>query len=137
MKAGADIVAAGDMLYALKGNKTLEFWRYVPYSQVLLPPRVLRSGATEEKAAAQPHGLSLSPNPLSNARALLRYGVPQTGPATLRIIDVAGRMLVEVNTLATRTGSVSLDLCHLSAGGYMVELQIGDFTATQKLVVQR
>ena len=30
VKAGADIVTDGEVLYALKGNKTLEFWRYVP-----------------------------------------------------------------------------------------------------------
>ena len=35
------------------------------------------------------------------------------------------------------TGSFHLDLRSLSAGIYLVQVEAGDFTATQKLVVQK
>jgi hypothetical protein len=41
------------------------------------------------------------------------------------------------SVVATRTGAVSLDVRSLSAGTYLVRLESDDYTATQKLVVQR
>jgi hypothetical protein len=52
------------------------------------------------------------------------------------VYDVTGRSVLSWSIVATRTGALSLDVRHLSAGVYLVRLDADEYTATRKLVIQ-
>ncbi len=134
VKSGASIASVGSNLYAFKGNKSNELWMYVPGSTLFEAPR--HDGVVAGKTVIA-QGMSISPNPLASGRAVLRYGLPKAGAATLRIYDVSGRSVLTQTLLVGRSGSANLDLKHLSAGVYLAKLTVDDYSTTQKLVVQR
>jgi hypothetical protein len=135
VKYGADLVYWGsDAFFALKGNKTNEFWRYVVPAAYGSQPA--RSGVMGGVVKAGRLGMTVAPNPLSGGFATLRYVLPKAGPATVQVFDVTGRSVQKQNLLATRSGAVSLDARQLSAGIYLVRFEADDFSATKKLVVQ-
>jgi hypothetical protein len=134
--AGGDIVSFRfGSVFALKGNATREFWRYVPGEVVL--GRSPSDGVTAGTIDANWVGLQVRPNPLSLGAATIRYGLPTAAPARISVHDVAGRVAYRCDLLGRRSGVVNLDLAKLSAGVYMVRIDAAGFTATQKLVVQR
>jgi hypothetical protein len=135
VKAGGSIVAVGNNLFAFKGNKTDELWMYVPGADLYEDAPRHDGVAAGKTAIAQ--GTSIQPNPLASGFAVLRYGLPKAGAAELSVYNVAGQRVMG-QTLATgRSGSVSLDLRHLSNGVYLVEFSSEGFASSQKLVVQR
>ncbi len=134
VKGGGGLTTDGTYLYALKGNKTAELWVYSLGGVYGSAPE--RSGVMAG-VTALPAGMSLGPNPLLTGTATLRYSLPATGPALVRVYDVTGRTVQSVSFAAGRTGAVSLDLKGLSAGVYLVKLTAADFTASQKLVVEK
>jgi hypothetical protein len=141
VKAGGDITTDWyDTFYALKGNKTFEFWRYV-LSAVGTGARTEREGVMASGLAIGDWQFAISPNPLASGFATLSFTRPldhsTTGPLLLSIYNVAGQRVMEQTLAAGRSGIVNLDLRHLSNGVYLVKLESQDFTVTQKLVVQR
>jgi hypothetical protein len=136
VKAGGDIVSwGGGAFFALKGNKTLEMWRYVeaPAGNVFRPGR---SGVAATPVSYRGTGLSISPNPLADGLATLSYSLPAAGPARVRVYDVSGRTVVNRTLVAGRSGSVVLDLGRLSAGVYLVKLDAAGFQQTHKLIIE-
>jgi hypothetical protein len=135
IKAGAALAGyPGTALFGFKGNKSLEFWRYVPAATVAAPAN--REGVM---AGVQPGligDLRISPNPLAGGFATVRYSLPKAGLATLRIYDVTGRTVLSQTMVAGRTGTAGLDLRKLNAGVYLVKVATEGFSTTQKLVVQ-
>jgi hypothetical protein len=136
VKAGADLAAFSDRLWALKGNKTREFWSYA-VSSAAAP--LIRSGAT---AGPQPRaarfGLVVRPVP-ARARASFICSWPGPTPARLDVIDVAGRLAL-TRTLARSSSAgceANLDIRHLRAGIYFARLAASGRTSTAKLVVER
>ncbi len=81
-------------------------------------------------------GLTIAPNPLASGFATLRYSLPNAGPVSLSVFDVAGRVVRKQTIMATRNGATNLDLRTLSAGVYLVRFDADSFTSTHKLVVQ-
>ncbi len=134
VKGGGGLTTDGSYLYALKGNKTAEVWMYDPGAVALAQPA--RSGVMAGPAV-RPAGMSLGPNPLLTGTAVLRYSLPGSGPAMVRVYDVTGRSVLSRSFVAGRAGTLSLDLKGLAAGVYLVKLTAGDFAASQKLVVER
>ena len=107
IKAGADIATVRhDAFLALKGNKTLELWRYVIEPALAGPAG--RSGAMANRFAISDFRLSIAPNPLVSGHATLSYALPGTGRATLRIFDVAGRNVLQRELVSVRTGGMAL-----------------------------
>ena len=136
VKYGADIVGfGGGAFFALKGNKTLEAWRYM-LNPELLAARPERSGVMAGLTRASRFGLTITPNPLASGFATLRYSLPNAGPVSLSVFDVAGRVVRKQTIMATRNGATNLDLRTLSAGVYLVRFDADSFTSTHKLVVQ-
>jgi len=136
VKAGADIVAYGDgAFFALKGNKTLEFWRYA-LGAFVATPKPARTGVMGELARSTQPVLSITPNPLTRGLATLRYSLPQAGPVRLVIYDVAGRNRLTKTVVAGRTGAAAIDLRHLARGVYLAKLEAQGCKTTQKLVVE-
>lgn len=81
--------------------------------------------------------LALSPNPLTNGRATLRYSLPGKGPARVSVFDVTGRELLRQSTTGNQQSTMPLDLRSLGAGVYLLKLEAEGSSATQKLVVQQ
>jgi len=136
VKAGGSIVAVGTNFYAIKGNKTNEFWMYKPGSFLPEAPAPRRDGMLAGKTEIA-QGMSISPNPLASGFAVLRYGLPSAGAARLSVYNMAGQRVMARTLAAGRSGNVNLDLRHLSNGVYLVKLSSDGFENSQKLVVQR
>ena len=135
VKAGADIVTVGGVLYATKGNKSNELWMYIPSGSVYAAPR--RDGVVAGRLAIDDCRLVIAPNPLVAGFVHLAVGgISLSRPALVRLYDAAGRC-VGVWKPILRNGSTDLDLRHLAAGVYVVRIVADGFTAAQKLVVQR
>jgi hypothetical protein len=124
----------GTGVYALKGNNTLEFWRFTPDGKAGAPPR--REGIMAGSSEIGSVSFAIGPNPLSGGLATVRYGLPKAGAAELSVYNVAGQRVIAKTLALGRSGCVSLDLRQMAGGVYLVKLQSQDFTTTQKLVVQ-
>ncbi|HDR00173.1 MAG TPA: T9SS type A sorting domain-containing protein [candidate division WOR-3 bacterium] len=140
VKQGGDIVTySPGVFFALKGNKTVEFWRYV------VPPepagRPERSGVMAGTVPAGAPSVKLGPNPLVGGFATLRFEgdrVPGWSGGRVSVYDVSGRnALSQVLVIGKCELGIPLDLRQVPAGVYLVKVEAGDFTATQKLVVQK
>jgi len=137
VKAGADITATFGELYALKGNKSNELWRYAP-GQAQAQSRSGVMASAGPLPSAGPARLTIVPNPLRSGFATLVW---ETGAASqsrltrLRLYDATGRLVH--SSFAIRASSYRLDLRSAPAGVYIVRLDAGGLTATRKLVVQK
>jgi hypothetical protein len=80
---------------------------------------------------------AVSPSPLASGFATLRYGLSKAGAAEFSIYNVTGQRVMARTLAAGRSGSVDLDLRHLSNGVYLVKLSSEGFASSQKFIVQR
>jgi hypothetical protein len=135
VKTGGDLVHWGNgAFFALKGNKTLEAWRYV--IPTAMAPRPERGGVMAGTVKGLGTGIQLGPNPLVGGLATLRYVLPKAGPATITVYDATGRTVQRVSSLASRHSTLPVDLREVPAGVYLVRVDADGFTGTQKLVIQ-
>jgi hypothetical protein len=135
VRAGGALASFPGMgLFAFKGNKSLEFWNYVPSEIAGAQPT--RDGVTAGSTKIGALSFAIAPNPLAGGLATVRYNLPKAGLATLNVFDVAGRTVLTQTMAAGRTGTASLDLRKLEAGVYLVKVTTEGFSTTQKLVVQ-
>jgi len=79
-------------------------------------------------------GLSLAPNPAHGTAQVRIPAVPGTAQATLTLLDALGR--VARRQPAATGATATLDLAGLAPGVYVLRVQAGAATATQKLVVE-
>ncbi|MFO7638023.1 MAG: T9SS type A sorting domain-containing protein [bacterium] len=137
VNAGAHLIRYADnVFFALKGNKTVEMWRYVVPGATAFAGGPARSGALAGPAAGRSF-VTVGPNPLVGGRATVRYGLPAPGPARLAVYDAAGRCRHQQSFVAERRGTLSLNLRELSAGVYLLILEQPEQSLSAKLVVGR
>jgi hypothetical protein len=127
VKAGADMVYNTYALWALKGNKTREFWRYgIPFTaEPRSPERTAQAASVLRPAPGW--RFEVVPNPVAG-RGVLHYSVPEPVLLTARLYDASGRLarvLVE-RVPATGSGQMGIDTRGLAAGVYLVRLDAGD-----------
>ena len=84
--------------------------------------------------------LTIGANPVFGA-ATLAYALPQPGPATLEILDVAGRSIARLDATAQTAGAhaltwlgVDADQRPVPAGAYFAVLRTAQGNATQRIV---
>jgi hypothetical protein len=81
-------------------------------------------------------GLRILPSPVTGVSAVVSYSLPDAGPATIEVLDVAGRSVLSRPVRLGHSGEVSLDTRRLTSGIYLVRLDASGFRATRKIVVQ-
>jgi hypothetical protein len=82
---------------------------------------------------------AISPNP-ARGEFTLRWSVPASGPATIDLLDVAGRRVrgAPVDSRGARDGEARFDgLEHLPAGLYWVRLRQGNQAVTKRVALIR
>ena len=121
------------MFFALKGNKTNEFWRYV--ATPTQSPQPAAGGVEASSLVVHRSSFIVFPNPLASGFATVRFSSPFSTPFSLRIYDATGRLVR--SSFGNRSSSFRLDLRSMPVGVYLVKFAADGFTATQKLVVQR
>ncbi|MEA3267296.1 MAG: T9SS type A sorting domain-containing protein [Candidatus Fermentibacteria bacterium] len=77
--------------------------------------------------------LPLSPNPVSGAVSVT-IGMPESGPVTLSIFDVAGRLTVSTGSVNYQPGYSTVQLEGFCPGIYFVRMQAGEFEATRRFI---
>ncbi|MFO7638553.1 MAG: right-handed parallel beta-helix repeat-containing protein [bacterium] len=138
VNAGADLVGyGGGAFFMLKGNKTVELWRYVVPMGFAARPRLERSGVMSGKSVLPDATLDISPNPVIGGLVTLRCNLPNAEPAVVSVFDITGREVFRQSAIGNRQSAIRLDLRSLSAGIYLVQLEADGFSATRKLVLHR
>ncbi|MFO7650058.1 MAG: T9SS type A sorting domain-containing protein [bacterium] len=137
VKGGASVTGEGTVLFALKGNKTRETWRYVPAApEAGRYARHARTGVQGGKRAAP--GAKLFVQSPASAAAEIRWSAPV--PAStwqLSVYDAVGRCILLRALDRSTTGALSLDVRALPAGVYLVRLSGGNQHLAARLVVSR
>ncbi|MBM3313309.1 T9SS type A sorting domain-containing protein, partial [candidate division WOR-3 bacterium] len=136
VKAGAGIVAAGSTIFATKGNKSDELWAHGATLADGSEPTVAQAGVMGQPVSRGAEALRVVPNPLAAGFATLHYALPGAGPATVRVCDVTGRVVLS-GKVAGQRGATTLDLRQLQPGVYLLKLTAADYAAVSKLVVER
>jgi len=132
--AGGSMVSVDGTLYALKGNRTGELWRYALASAEA--PRPAREGVTAGQTALGQWQLAIGPNPFAGGLVRLNLGRTVSQRATVRLYDASGRSVAVWHPLL-QNGAADLNARHLAAGVYLVRVETDGYSATQKLVIER
>lgn len=138
---GAAMCASKGKVYATKGNKSYEFWRYnadLPFNPRLPGPGPMAAG----RDGLVLLNLEAAPNPFGSS-TFLRYSLPVASNVRIVLYDVMGRVVRVVTDEWQGSGLhiVPLPATGLARGVYLVRLQAGaealSFEATRKLTVTR
>ncbi|MFO7651302.1 MAG: M6 family metalloprotease domain-containing protein [bacterium] len=136
VKNGGSLAALDGGIYAFKGNRTREFWRYRGTVVAMdgVPPGAARSGVTAAPGRrTMLEGLRVSPNPTGTGAVNLSLGT--SAPAVIRLFDAAGRLALERRSPGGK--DLVLDTRGLQAGVYLLEVRTATGATTRKLVVDR
>ena len=142
VKGGGDIVSYGDWwaFFALKGNKTLELWRYVDST----PPRTYspepdRDQGAQASSSAARTAMKIRPSIVTTGFATLSFGgrMPFV-PVQVTVSDISGRVVVS-RSITTALPVWPLDVRSLAPGVYFVRSSTPDIaqSAPVKFVVER
>ena len=122
------MASGGGMVYAVKGNKTRELWRYDLSTDG-------RGGVMAQGTVASLHGFTVSPNPLAGLGVVRFAGLP-VRPVALTLFDVSGRVCWNSVCPSGRMG-VTLDWSRIPAGVYFLAASDGQSRLGCKVVVTR
>jgi hypothetical protein len=136
--SGSDLCYGAGKLWAMRGNKSLEFWRY--NADFPLDPLDGGGGTMASDEWRMANGglrMTIAPNPFAG-RATLRYSL--RGPGRVRIVlyDAAGRVAKIVRDGWEPAGErdAALRSDGLAAGVYLARLQVGTAAGTQETVAK-
>lgn len=136
---GALTVYEGN-LYAFKGNKRTDFYKYIP--RITYMDRI-QSNSNEAIMTAQTSikiqdvKITVKPNIIKDV-ARIHYQVNDLQPLRIKIYNTNG-MLVrnEQKTLSGKNGIFSIDISEIGAGVYFLQIETGNNKFLEKIVVQK
>lgn len=125
------ITASSSNLFV--GTGSTGVWRR-PISEIIV-------GVEEESEREPPEAYSLDqnyPNPF-NPSTKIRFAVPRSGFASLKVYDLLGREVARLVNEELKPGryEVTLDASHLASGVYFYRVRAGEFVETKKLILLR
>jgi len=122
--AGAALCYGGGKLFALRGNKTKDFWRY--NADFPLGYSSGKSGTQAGTASLSKLTLTVVPNPFVG-RTRLRYSLPAAGIVRLELYDATGRLVRVVHDGRQDVGEhvAVLNSDDLARGVYLLRLATG------------
>lgn len=137
VKSGGALCVCDNFLYALKGNKTLEFYRHAPLtmtaSKTLAP--ATNQGVMENKIFTDFQNISITPNPVKDY-STVRYNLPSSGPVSIKLYNSYGK-LMKSYTLESNHGEIVIDAGELNSGVYVLRLENRKSTLTRKIVLEK
>jgi hypothetical protein len=140
VKAGGDIAhRGGGVFFALKGNKTLELWRYVPAAGLTRAPALPEQGVWSVECTGK--GGQSMPTALNRA-VRERYLAGRASQHEGKIVkvwmfDITGRLVLEWQAVSSYKTAESL-ASSLAPGGYFLrfETDVG-YKGVSKVTVVR
>jgi hypothetical protein len=139
VKDGGDIGCYGRAFWALKGNKTREFWRYGLLLSAEPEPEPVREGVAGLSSTIVNSSFEVGPSPMTGT-GYLRYSVPAAANVSVRAYTADGRLAATLfsERLARGSGTARLNTDRLAAGVYLLRLDAGPSGGTRsfKLVVR-
>jgi hypothetical protein len=138
VKSGGGLCVLDNFFYAVKGNKTTEFYRHGP--PVINPLATSTNlnntfDTMENKISVDNATLSIIPNPTSNI-VRVKYNLPFNRTASIKLYNVSGE-LVESYANCDKTKTLLIDVRQLPAGVYVLELDSNKKKITKKLIVAK
>ncbi|MFO7652090.1 MAG: S8 family serine peptidase [bacterium] len=135
VKGGGGITTDGTVLYATKGNKTLEVWRYVP-GELDAARSTQHARTAVQGVKREALGVTLLIQTPSRGSATIRWSGPSSlapCPSTLSLYDASGRLVLSRSLDLSVSRSLSLPV--LRPGVYLVRVT-GGAELTRKLVIE-
>ena len=135
VRDGADIATFVDgIMYATKGNKTLEFWRFTP-GPGIVRPQPPRSGVAASKTEISRPLLAVN-SPVTGSWLPVAYQLGASRKGELQLIDITGRTVITQNLVADK-GQTTLPLKGVNSGVYILRLNTGNDIITRKVIINR
>jgi hypothetical protein len=127
---GSSMVA---MTHSMEGDTSSNFTQA---DDIMVLVRTNTGGVQEPQGRAGVPRLTISPSPC-RGMAAVQCALERPAPATISVIDPMGRVVLRrERSLSAGRFSLLLDLSRQRSGVYLVKLNAGAFSSTQKLVVQ-
>ena len=142
-KTGAALAYANGRVWLLKGNKTDEFWCYVPTAE-MSKVKSQMSKVTQTVNAQSPipnpqSQIDVTPNPFTKLTTI-RYTVPISGKVSIKLYNASGRLIETRVNEYKNAGSYSLILdswkLKISRGIYFLKYESNTNKSEVKLIVQ-
>ncbi len=137
---GSDMISYpfSRVLYAFKGNKTFEFWRYtMPPRETMKPNQEAQATMAGSHTSVRFRTLSIYPNPVVSRVATIQSSVMTLGTARVTVFDATGQIALSRVVELKQNGEASLDVNGLSTGTYCVCLDGPGFSLTGRMVVAK
>jgi len=139
IKTGGALTYANGGLWLLKGNKSPEFWKYIPSGLVVanVTPSTVRSTMVEHTTTATNFNFDITPNPFTTS-ATIRYTVPVSGRVSIKLYNAIGNVVATVTNEYQNAGTYTTRLSAntLAKGVYFLKYSDATNTSELKLIVQ-
>ncbi|MEO0093489.1 MAG: C25 family cysteine peptidase [candidate division WOR-3 bacterium] len=128
-------------IYALKGNRTREFWAYDPNALSLLNSlNDLNSSSGTMETETRPLELinfKVTPNP-NKGNFILKYNVDKIRPITVKLYNALGeRVFEQTKQVTNKSGTITIHTEKLAIGIYIMRIEFDGLRYSEKVLIQR
>ncbi len=139
VKSGGALCMLDNFFYAVKGNKTCEFYRHGPPASALTmnSHSTFSEGLMEKKSRLDQFRFTITPNPVNNIM-MVKYNLPSSGQASIKLYNVNGELIKSyIHSNITNNGNIGIDVKLLPSGVYILRLESGNFKVARKIVLEK